>query len=418
MSGRSRPVCGVLLVVALAAGLSGCSRGDAATAPVTSPAPGDLLLNIGTILPETGTLAALGPPQVAGVDLAVQDINNAAAGLFTTVEHTDSGDAGDGVAAESASALIADHVSAVIGAVSNDVSRAIVEPLAAAGVVQVSASNTATDFSTVPDHGYYWRTAPSNLLQGRALANQIAADGGTRVSILYMKGEYGLLLDSAITTGLRARGVDVVGEQAFKPGVKDVTELVRAALAPKPDALVVVSFTEIEPIAKQLAASGFDFNTLYGVDGNYGVVDKHEHDVDIAGARFTYPGVIPDETFQARLQDLAASQGSTELTIFSYAAEAYDATTLVALAALQGGATDGTTIRDNLRGVSQGGTACTGFASCAALVKDGADIDYQGVSGPVDFDANGDITAGRLPVYRYATGNLAQFLDEVAATTR
>jgi branched-chain amino acid transport system substrate-binding protein len=212
--------------------------------------------------------------------------------------------------------------------------------------------------------------------------------------------------------------VQILSEQAFKPGTRNVTGLVHAALAPKPDAMVVVSFTEIERIAVQLAAARFDFSGLYGVDGNYGVIDKHDDDVDIAGATFTYPGVTPPKSFQGRLQHLVTAEGATELTIFSYAAEAYDATILVALAALQGGAPDGTTIRDNLRGVSQGGTTCTSFAACAALVTDGADIDYEGVSGPIDFDADGDITAGRLSVYRYLAGNESELLGEVAASTR
>jgi len=407
-----------VFVAALATILSGCSASAPAPAPVTSPARGDLLLKVGTILPQSGTLGALGPPQAAGVDLAIQDINNAAAGVFASSRHADSGDSGDGLAAKSARALVAEHTSAVIGAVSNDVSQGVLEPLAAAGIVLVSASNTASDFATVADRGYYWRTAPSNLLQGRALANQIVADGHRRVSVLYMKSQYGLLLDSALTSGLRAQGAQVVSEQGFKPGARDVTELVRAALAPKPDAVVIVSFTEIVRIARQLGAVGFDFRGLYGVDGNYGVIDKHEHHVDIAGATFTYPGVTPPKSFQTRLKELAAEQGSGALSILNYAAEAYDATTLVALAALQGGAADGTTIRDNLRGVSQGGTACTSFAACAALVKDGADIDYQGVSGPVDFAPDGDITAGRLSVYRYQTGNEPRWLGEVAASIR
>ncbi len=48
--------------------------------PVTTPRAGDGVLKIGTLLPETGNLAFLGPPEIAGVQMAVAEIN--AAGGF------------------------------------------------------------------------------------------------------------------------------------------------------------------------------------------------------------------------------------------------------------------------------------------------------------------------------------------------
>ena len=61
---------------------------------------------------------------------------------------------------------------------------------------------------------------------------------------------------------------------------------------------------------------------------------------------------------------------SDPLTVFSYAAESYDATTLLALASLQGGDTDGATIKENLQSVSEGGTKCESFTDCAKLIAE------------------------------------------------
>jgi branched-chain amino acid transport system substrate-binding protein len=78
---------------------------------------------------------------------------------------------------------------------------------------------------------------------------------------------------------------------------------------------------------------------------------------------------------------------------------------LIALAAEQGKGTDGTTIRDNLASVSSGGTKCTTFAECKTLIAAGTDIDYDGVSGAIEFDANGDPSVATMGVYEYVAND-------------
>ena len=403
---------GITLLGVSALVLSGCaSSGD------TEAGSSETLdLKIGTILPQTGTLAVLGPPEFAGVDLAVKDINDANAGLEISVDHKDSGDTTTDLATQSATALIADGVSAIIGAASSGVSKTFIDQVTQAGVVQISPANTSPDFTDYADDGYYFRTAPSDVLQGRILGNKIVTDGKTDVAILYMNDAYGTGLYDNLKISLEDGGASVVGEEIFEPASTDFTSAIQALLATNPDALVVISFDEIKTIAEQLAGQGFDFSKLYGVDGNYGVIGEADTNVDIAGAQFTNPGVLATEDFQAKLQELVAEQGEDELTVFSYAAESYDATTLTALAALQGGATDGATIKDNLQSVSEGGTVCESFADCAKLIADGEDIDYNGVSGPIEWDDNGDETEAFVSIFQYSAGNVTEGIDQVAGT--
>ncbi len=90
-----------------------------------------------------------------------------------------------------------------------------------------------------------------------------------------------------------------------------------------------------------------------------------------------------------------------DLDDFSYAPESYDAAILIALAAIAAGDDSGESISANLVAVSKEGTKCTTFEECAGLLEDGEDIDYDGVSGPVEFSDAGDPTAGHgrhLPV--------------------
>ena len=401
-------VSGIAILGVSALLLSAC----ASTGSTTSGGK-DLSLKIGSILPTTGNLAVLGPPEIAGVDLAVRDINAAKAGLSIKVTHKDSGDTTTDIATQSATALLADGVSVIIGAASSGVSKTFIDQVTQASVVQISGANTSPDFTNYPDNGFYWRTAPSDVLQGRILGNKILKDGATKVAILYMNDAYGTGLESNVKKVLTAGGATITGEQTFEPASTDFNSAITSLLAPKPDALIVISFDEVKTIAEQLAAKGFDFKKFYGTDGNYGVISEKTTNVDIAGAQFTNPGVEATKKFQADLQALVKKQGSPPLTVFSYAAENYDAVVLAALAALQGGATDGATIKANLQSVSEKGTKCTSFADCAKLIADKKDINYDGLSGPITFDKNGDPTEAYVSIYKYAKGNTNAFEQQI-----
>ncbi len=385
--------------------LASCSSGTAAS---SAGAATDLTLKLGTILPQTGSLATLGPPEFAGVDLAISDINAAAAGLTATVTHKDSGDTTTDIATQSATALLADGVSGIIGAASSGVSKTIIDQITGAKVVQISPANTSPDFTTYDDGGFYWRTAPSDVLQGKILGNKIVADGKTNVSVIYMNDSYGIGLNENLSSTLKDAGV-TVQSITYDPAATNFTAEVSKALSSEPDAVVVIGFEESKTIFSELATKDYDFANVYGTDGNYGIMAPGDKP-DIAGAQFTNPGVKATDDFQARL---TALPDYSDLTVFSYAAESYDATVLLALAALQGGATDGATIAANLQSVSEGGTKYTDYASAAKAIANGEDIDYDGLSGPIEFDANGDVTQATISIYKYSTGNESAWVDQV-----
>ncbi|MCU1471594.1 MAG: livK [Glaciihabitans sp.] len=413
---RSRSVksaiSGFAVLGATALILSGCS-----SPATTSGTPSKTLtLKIGSILPQTGSLAVLGPPEFAGIDLAIKDINAAKAGIKISVEHKDSGDTTTNIATQSATAELADGVSAIIGAASSSVSLTMIDQITKAKVVEFSPANTSPTFSTYADGGYYWRDAPSDVLQGRVLGQKVLKDGHTNVSVLYQNDSYGGGLDKNVVKAITDGGGTVGKNVAFDPAATSFSSDVTSVLSSKPDALVVISFDQIKSIIPELKKNNFNFANMYGSDGNYGVINPAYKDADIAGAQFTNPGVNASAAFQAQLQALVSSQGNKALTVFSYAPESYDATVLLALAALQGKGTSGTVLKDNLQAVSEGGTKCTTFAACAKLINAGTDIDYDGHSGPITFDKNGDPSQAYISIYKYATGNTnayetAQFGD-------
>ena len=134
------------------------SSSDASAEP-----SGDGVLKVGTLLPQTGDLAFLGPPEFAGVQLAVDEINEAGGVNGKPVEKIDA-DSGDGtpdIAGSEVDNLLSEDVDTIIGAAASGVSVSVIDKITGAGVVQFSPANTAAGFDTYEDAGLYFRTAPS-----------------------------------------------------------------------------------------------------------------------------------------------------------------------------------------------------------------------------------------------------------------
>jgi branched-chain amino acid transport system substrate-binding protein len=399
-------IAGIAVLGTAALVLSGCSG---STTSGGSGSSKDLTLNIGTILPQTGTLATLGPPAIESSNMAVRDINAAKQGIKLNITQKDSGDTSTNIATTSVTGLLSSNVTAILGAESSSVTLTVIDQVAKAGVVLMSPANTSPTLSTYADDGYYWRTAPSDVLQGKVLGQKVLKDGATNVAIIYQNDSYGQGLDDNVSKAITAGGGTVVQNIAFDTAATDFTSQISTALASNPDALVVISFDQIKTIAQELATDKFDFKKFYGSDGNFGVIDPGYTNADIAGAQFTNPGVNIADDFKAKLDKFTASAGDKALTAYSYAPESYDAVVLLALAALQGGKTDGATLKANLQTVSEGGTKCTTFTECAKLIAAGKDINYDGLSGPITFDKNGDPQQAYISIYKYSTGNKNSF---------
>ena len=398
MSTLKKGAAGIALAASLALALSGCAAPAFDAANCT-----DAELKIGSLLPTTGNLAFLGPPEIAGVDAAIAEINAAGGvlGKCVSVSHKDSGDTSTDTATQSATALINEGVDAIVGAASSGVSLSVIDQITGAGVVQMSPANTAPDLSTYADNGFYFRTAPSDVLQGRVLGNLITGDGNEKVGFLTIQDPYGSGLYENAKISVEAAGGSVVANEEFAPGTKNFSAQVDKVLAAGPDAIAVISFDEAKSILPELIkVKGFDPSKLYLVDGNTGNYGEAFTDFSIEGAQGTIPGVVATDETKAKWAGV-----NPDLKDFAYAAESYDAVILIALAAIAGGAADGATIKANLKAVSEGGEKVTDFATAAQMLKDGKDIDYDGLSGPITFDDNGDPTEAYVGIYKYGADN-------------
>lgn len=418
---RSTAARGLALAAVLGMGLAACSTTTETGGGGEGGGSQDPLV-VGTILPVTGTLAFLGPPEVAGVGLAIEDINKAGGvlGNDVSLEQGDSGDTTDAsVGQQTATDLISKGVQVVIGAASSGVSLNVVDQFTEAQVMQISPANTATDLSGASD--YFSRTAPPDTVQGAALGSLILDGGHQKVALIVQDEAYGTGLRDNIQQAVEAGGGEVVygasdaGDE-FPPGESNFSGIVTDALAAKPDALAIIAFEETKAIITELTSQKWDFDgTTYFSDGNNASYEGQFDEGTLEGVMGTTPGAQAPEEFKELLSAWYEENEGKPLSDYSYGPESYDAVILAALAAVRGEGTDGITISQNIRAVSgsEGGTEVTSFEEGVEALEAGDEIQYMGQSGIGPLNEANDPSSALIGVYEYDKNNVNVFKNAI-----
>ena len=353
---------------------------------------GSLELKIGSVLPLTGDLAQFGPGMENGVKLAVKQIKSCdTMGIKGFYE--DSG-TNEQTAATAADKLInSNDVGAIVGAASSRISFAVVDSAAQSSVVQISPASTSPDFTDYEDNGYFFRTVPSDNLQGQVLS-QIAQDEGyNKVNVLALNDDYGQGIADTFEQSFTDAGGEVGANVSYDPQGTTFNSEVQQAGSGNPDAVLLVAFPETGSSIMQSAQE----QGLVGevpflfTDGLADPEFPKSSGADLEGEMGTRPASEGpgSESFSSAFKKANGSEPGT------FSANSYDAVMLASLAAAAGDATDGKTIQENMEAVSKSGTEvlpediCSGLKSAA----NGDDINYEGAAGSENFDDNGDVTS-------------------------
>jgi branched-chain amino acid transport system substrate-binding protein len=411
---------GFAILAASALVLSGCAAAEEEVVETTeedttSSAVETLELKIGTALPVTGDLAYLGPPEEAGVALAQADINAAAAGINLEIIFGDSGNTDNKAYETEIPRLLNAGVSAIIGAAASGVSLQFIDQVTKeAGVIMFSPANTSPVFTDYDDDGLYFRTAPSDVLQGEVLGNLLAADGHETIGMIVLNDSYGTGLRDFTTLAFEAAGGSVVATPSFNVGDTNFSSQINELVAQDPDAIVVLAFDQTKTIVPDLIDAGFSNDVLYFTDGNIADYSDVFAPGLIEGSKATLPGPPADtisDDYKTRANDLWVANGNDDLTSWAYSTESYDAVVLLALAALAAGSNEPKAMAAKLSEVSGftgGGTKCTSFAECAEIINGGGVADYDGFSGGIALNEAGDPTDTQVGIYQYDAQNRPQ----------
>ena len=417
---RTRRSVSGLAVLALACLVAGCSAAPAPTPSVTpTPAPppaGDGVLTVGTLFPVTGAQAFIAPAQVAGVDVAVKEINDAGGvlGKSVVVVHGDSGEAKAKKLEQSFDALVEKGVDVIVGPSSSVLAERILPAAIEVGIPLISPAAIAPRLSGLDDDGMLFRTIPSAAMQGEVLAELASAGEKIRLAVIYFDDDTGRATAATATAAVNGMGGRLVASEKFTKDTSRFDALVATVTESAPDAVILASpfsaMKQNRALIMALTAAKLGKEKLWLVAANLADYSQALPAGMLKGARGVIQGVVPSKEFAARI-----TGAGSKVTDNRYAAEAYDAVMLAALAALSAGSDDGSAVAEALLDASAGGIKCLSFIECRTALKTIDDIDYDGVSGPVNLTPAGDPDRAHFGVYQYNGENKFTRVDGVVA---
>src|SRR5690606_24364305 len=328
-----------LAVLTLACLITGCSAAPAPTpsaTPTSAPLPaGDGVLTIGTLFPATGAQAFIAPAQMAGVAVAVKEINESGGvlGKSIVVVHGDSGEAKGKKLEQSFDVLVEKKVDVIIGPSSSVLAERILPEAVKAGIPLISPAAIAPRLSGLDDDGMLFRTIPSAAMQGAVLAE--LATAGTKVSdgekmrlaVIYFDDDTGRATAATATATVNGAGGRLVASEKFTSGTKSFDSILAKVTASKPDAVILASpfsaMKQNRALITALTAAKLGKEKLWLVAANLADYSQALPAGVLTGARGVIQGVEPSKEFAARIK-----AADSKVSDNRYAAEAYDAVML------------------------------------------------------------------------------------------
>lgn len=346
----------------------------------------------------TGGIESLTPPIFEGAQLAVEQINEQGGILDgqTLVMPTGDTTCSDASAASNAADRMvnSENVTAIVGALCTGATIAAANNAAIpGGVLMVSPASTAPAVSELDDNDLVFRTVPSDAFQGEMLAKLLLEKGIDEVAVTYVNNDYGQGLSDAFSAAFESGGGEITENLAHEDNRADYRSELGSLSVSGVETLVVLAYADTsgQTVLRQAYESGM-FTQYVGADGMVGdsLIEAIGADV-LDGMIATRPGSpdLPGTDLFIHAAEAAELDPSAV-----FAAQAYDAAFLIALAIEQNGNADREGLSDALRSVSSapGEVILPGeWEKAVELIAAGTDINYEGASGSHEFDDNGDV---------------------------
>jgi ABC-type branched-subunit amino acid transport system substrate-binding protein len=386
-------------------------------------------IKVGTLFDHTGALKEWGPSFQNGAELAGKQM--AAAGLSIGFIHEDSGTSPE-MAVKAAKKLVdEDRVVAVLGSASSGVIVAVSESVTLPGdVLMITPGATSAYITILPGDAQkdlLFRSCPSDALQGVVLG-KLAASLYKSASIMYVNNAYGQGLAEQFKKSFQKRGGTVFtmlphDESVAESYLSELREVYKRIYLTKPfrsgksEVLAVFSYPEHAKVYVKEGIEKFKGKHFLFCDGSRSeelaeIVGKEA----LEGMMGTAPGVSVGESHLNFIADYKSDYNT--LPTVPFIANAYDATAVLGLAIYAARIQDlpltSKNIRDMLRKVAAPPGKFVGpgeFEKAFGLLRQGIAINYEGASGSIDFDENGDVEAP-IEVWKYSDGKIVTYRME------
>lgn len=411
----------ILTGLVFAFGAAACGGGGDDEGTTTGGGGGgeQIDLVIGNLVPLTGDLAPYGPAGQKAGDLALQEID--AAIQKTGVDHsvdlvTEDGQSDDQGGVQAARKLIADGATCISGDYASTATVAVARSVTIpGGVMLISPASTADALSDLEDEGLFARTAPPDGLQGKALADRMEQElgglQGKTINIGARNDLYGTGFADSLEQELEARGATVAAKVVYDPEQPSYNSEAAQLTSGNPDNFVIIDFPEtFAKVGPALARTGnWEPDQTFITDGLSStdlpeLIGAQETDAMLGTAPGTFSGDAPD-AFDAAYK--AAPGPARNL----FDAPTFDDVTLCYLGAVAAGSSDGEAIAEAIvDATAPGGKKYTfeQLPQAIEALEAGEDIDYEGASGPVDWDEGGDLSRYIYDISEFKGGELVK----------
>jgi branched-chain amino acid transport system substrate-binding protein len=409
---RRHVVIAALALVALVAPACGSEPSSTSTSGTGS---GDAVV-MGLLVPESGSLSAIVNSLAKPTLLAIDQINAAGGinGKPVRLAQADDGSTPT-VASSSFDNLVnSQKINTLIGPAGSSTVLGIMDKIKSSSIPTCSGSATASNLSKADSGGFFFRTAPSDDLQGPALATVVTNDGHSKVGILVRNDDYGTGFGKAIAKGITDSGGPVVEQVAYDPNGTNFDGDVSRVLAKNPDAVVVIGYNDDgAKVVSSLIAKGAGPKTMPMYTGDGMQSSKFAETVDpsdkskVEGLKGTAAASNPEgitSPFQAEFTKLGVDP--------IYSSYYWDCTNLMALAVVKAQSTDPAKIRDAFAQNVQGDENCDDFKSCKAALDAGKSIHYRGASNRFEKWSGNEPAGGAYEIWAYDAAGKAATLKE------
>ncbi|MDM8552004.1 ABC transporter substrate-binding protein [Desulfobacterales bacterium HSG2] len=386
-------------------------------------------VKVGTLFDYTGALKEWGPTFQKASELAAKQM--ASAGFTINFVHEDTQTNPEAAEKAARKLIETDKVVAIAGSGSSGVIVPIAESVTCpADMLMISPGATSpfiTDLPADRDKDFLFRTCPSDALQGVVLG-KLAASLYKSASVMYVNNAYGQGLTNQFRRSFAKRGGTIYtalphGEAVAESYKDDLRKAFARVYLTKPfrsgksDVLCVFSYPGHAQVYVKEAMEKFNAKHFLFCDGTKSEeLLKAIGPERLEGMMGTAPGRAGGEPYANFNADYKASFGNIPSTPFI--ANAYDATAAIGLAAYTAKARalplTSKNIRNQLRRVANPPGVFVGpgeFEKAFDLIRKGKDINYEGASGSVDFDKNGDVVAP-IEIWKFSGGKIVTYRVE------
>jgi ABC-type branched-subunit amino acid transport system substrate-binding protein len=371
-------------------------------------------LRIGTLLDYTGPLKEFGPNIKNGCELAAKQLREA--GLDVKLFHEDSETSAIPAINAAKKLVEINRVVAIIGSLASGVTIPVAESVTIPNeIIQISPASTSPLVTVLPaDKGkdFLFRTCPSDALQG-VIAGKLARDLGYKTaSVIFVNNPYGQGLAEQFKKSFEKRGGKVLAMIPHdEKASESYTAELKKVMEKKPSIVCAFSYPEHAKVYIKEAIEFFKFKNFLYCDGtkSYDII-KAVGPKNVEGQYGTVAASVKGNAYDMFVGDYTKEFG--KLPPLPYITNGYDAVAVVGLAAYackaKGLPITSKNIRDQLRFVSNppGEVIKPGeFKKAFQLLDQGKDINYEGASGSVDFDVNGDVVTP-IEIWQYKGGDM------------